>query len=39
MKKNAYLVQAGCFYGNTYYLPYAVGMLVAFAKSDNVFFR
>ncbi len=35
MKKNAYLVQAGCLYGNTYYLPYAVGMLIAFAKSDE----
>lgn len=35
MKKNAYLVQAGCLYGNTYYLPYAVGMLVAFALNDR----
>ncbi len=35
MKKNVYMVQAGCLYGNTYYLPYAVGMLVAFAKSDE----
>ncbi len=35
MKKNAYLVQAGCLYGNTYYLPYAVGMLIAFAQSDE----
>lgn len=35
MKKNVYLVQASCLYGNTYYLPYAVGMLVAFAKSDE----
>ncbi len=34
MKKNAYLVQAGCLYGNTYYLPYAVGMLIAFAMQD-----
>ena len=34
MKKNAYLVQAGCLYGNTYYLPYAVGMLIAFAVQD-----
>ncbi len=34
MKKNIYLVQAGCLYGNTYYLPYAVGMLAAFAFSD-----
>ncbi len=35
MKKNVYLVQAGCLYGNTYYLPYAVGMLIAFAKADK----
>ncbi len=35
MKKNIYLVQAGCLYGNTYYLPYAVGMLVAFALNDE----
>ncbi len=35
MKKNVYLVQASCLYGNTYYLPYAVGMLVAFAKNDE----
>lgn len=35
MKKNVYLVQAGCLYGNTYYLPYAVGMLIAFASSDE----
>ncbi len=35
MKKNAYLVQAGCLYGNTYYLPYAVGMLIAFATDDE----
>lgn len=35
MKKNAYLVQAGCLYGNTYYLPYAVGMLIAFSLSDK----
>ncbi len=35
MKKNAYLVQAGCLYGNTYYLPYAVGMLIAFALNDK----
>lgn len=35
MKKNVYMVQAGCLYGNTYYLPYAVGMLIAFAKSDE----
>lgn len=35
MKKNVYLVQAGCLYGNTYYLPYAVGMLVAFASNDE----
>lgn len=34
MKKNIYLVQAGCLYGNTYYLPYAVGMLAAFAFND-----
>lgn len=34
MKKNVYLVQAGCLYGNTYYLPYAAGMLAAFAFSD-----
>ena len=33
--KNIYLVQAGCLYGNTYYLPYAVGMLAAFAMSDE----
>ena len=33
MKKNIYLVQASCLYGNTYYLPYAVGMLTAFAKN------
>ena len=35
MKKNVYMVQAGCLYGNTYYLPYAVGMLIAFAKSNE----
>ncbi len=35
MKKNAYLVQASCLYGNTYYLPYAVGMLIAFAENDE----
>lgn len=35
MKKNFYLVQAGCLYGNTYYLPYAVGMLAAFALEDK----
>ena len=35
MKKNVYLVQAGCLYGNTYYLPYAVGMLIAFALNDE----
>ena len=34
-KKNIYLVQAGCLYGNTYYLPYAVGMLAAFAFNDE----
>lgn len=34
MKRNVYLVQAGCLYGNNYYLPYAVGMLAAFAFSD-----
>ncbi len=33
--KNFYLVQAGCLYGNTYYLPYAVGMLAAFALNDE----
>ena len=33
--KNFYLVQAGCLYGNTYYLPYAVGMLAAFALDDE----
>ena len=33
--KNIYLVQAGCLYGDTYYLPYAVGMLAAFAMSDT----
>ena len=30
-----YLVQAGCLYGDTYYLPYAVGMLAAFALNDD----
>ena len=35
MKKNIYLVQAGCLYGDTYYLPYAVGMLAAFAMADS----
>lgn len=35
MKRNFYLVQAGCLYGNTYYLPYAVGMLAAFALQDE----
>lgn len=35
MKKNFYLVQAGCLYGNTYYLPYAVGMLAAYALNDK----
>ncbi|MGN0635952.1 MAG: B12-binding domain-containing radical SAM protein [Acutalibacteraceae bacterium] len=34
MKRNFYLVQAGCLYGNTYYLPYAVGMLAAFALQE-----
>lgn len=33
--RNFYLVQAGCLYGNTYYLPYAVGMLAAFALNDK----
>ena len=32
--KNIYLVQAGCLYGDTYYLPYAAGMLAAFAMND-----
>ncbi len=35
MKKNIYLVQAGCLYGNTYYLPYAAGMLAAYALNDK----
>ena len=34
-KRNIYLVQAGCLYGNTYYLPYAVGMLAAFAFDNE----
>ncbi len=34
-KKNIYLVQAGCLYGDTYYLPYAVGMLAAYAFNDE----
>lgn len=34
-KKNIYLVQAGCLYGDTYYLPYAVGMLAAYAFDDE----
>ena len=34
-KKNIYLVQAGCLYGDTYYLPYAVGMLAAYAFEDE----
>ncbi len=34
-KKNIYLVQAGCLYGDTYYLPYAVGMLAAYAFADE----
>ena len=33
--QNIYLVQAGCLYGDTYYLPYAVGMLAAFAFHDR----
>ena len=33
--RNFYLVQAGCLYGDTYYLPYAVGMLAAFALNDK----
>lgn len=33
--RNFYLVQAGCLYGDTYYLPYAVGMLAAFAQKDE----
>lgn len=33
MKKNVYLVQASFLYGNTYYLPYAAGMLAAFASA------
>lgn len=33
--KNIYLIQAGCLYGDTYYLPYAAGMLAAFAMSDD----
>lgn len=36
MKKNYYLVQAGCLYGNTYYLPYAAGMLAAYATHDEL---
>ncbi|MBQ3431841.1 MAG: radical SAM protein, partial [Clostridia bacterium] len=32
--RNFYLVQAGCLYGDTYYLPYAAGMLAAFALND-----
>lgn len=34
-KKNIYLVQAGCLYGDTYYLPYAVGMLAAYAFKNK----
>lgn len=34
MKKNVYLVQASFLYGNTYYLPYAIGMLAAFAFAE-----
>ncbi|MBR0414282.1 MAG: radical SAM protein [Clostridia bacterium] len=33
--RNFYLVQAGCLYGDTYYLPYAAGMLAAFALNDE----
>lgn len=33
-KKNVYLIQASFLYGNTYYLPYAIGMLAAFAFAD-----
>lgn len=35
LKKKVYMVQAGCLYGNTYYLPYAVGMLIAFAQENK----
>lgn len=35
MKKNVYLVQASTLYGNNYYLPYAIGMLAAFAFADE----
>ena len=28
------MIQAGCLYGDTYYLPYAAGMLAAFAMND-----
>ncbi len=35
-KKNIYIVQAGCLYGNTYYLPYAAGMLAAFAFDNKI---
>lgn len=36
MKKNIFLVQASCLYGNTYYLPYAAGMLAAFAFNNSI---
>lgn len=34
--KNFYLVQASLLYGDTYYLPYATGMLAAYAMDDPI---
>ena len=33
--KNVYLLQPSCLYGNNYYLPYAIGMLAAYAFSNE----
>lgn len=35
MMKNVYLLQPSCLYGNNYYLPYAIGMLAAYAFSNE----
>ena len=35
MRKNVYLLQPSCLYGNNYYLPYAIGMLAAYAFSND----
>ena len=35
MKKNVYMVQANYLHGNSTYLPFAVGTLVAYAKANK----